>query len=109
MTDRRGPPFVRIMELDTLIRDLSVPELTRLDHLVRGRLAALSDDGNGPTLTRRQREVADLVVFGCTNAEIAKMLAISANAVKKHVSRLLALLDASNRTELATALTRLAA
>ena len=52
-------------------------------------------------LTPRQREVAELVAHGCTNAEIAKMLDISANAVKKHVSRVLAACDASNRTELA--------
>jgi DNA-binding NarL/FixJ family response regulator len=37
------------------------------------------------------------------------MLAISANAVKKHVSRLLELLEASNRTELASQLARRAA
>ena len=52
-------------------------------------------------LTTRQREVVELVAHGCTNAEIAKMLGVSANAVKKHVSRVLALLDVTNRTELA--------
>ena len=54
-------------------------------------------------------EIAELVVHGCTNPEIAQMLAISANAVKKHVSRLLALQGASNRTELASQLARRAA
>ena len=49
----------------------------------------------------RQREVVELVAHGCTNAEIGKMLDISANAVKKHVSRVLALLEVTNRTELA--------
>ncbi len=98
------------MELDTLILHLSLPDLTRLDGLVRERLAALSGPASdGFDLTRRQREVAELVSFGCTNAEIGTMLAISANAVKKHVSRLLALLSASNRTELATTLARRAA
>ncbi len=95
------------MELDALILHLSVPDLNRLHDLVRERLQALA--GAVPVLTRRQREVADLVTFGCTNAEIANMLAISANAVKKHVSRLLALLEASNRTELATTLAKRAA
>ena len=57
-------------------------------------------------LTRRQREVIELVVCGCTNAEIADMLAISANAVKKHVSRVLAILHVSNRTELAAFVSR---
>ncbi|MBL0216824.1 MAG: response regulator transcription factor [Myxococcales bacterium] len=98
------------MQLDTLILQLSLPDLTRLDGLVRDRLATLSGTADGGLeLTRRQREVAELVGFGCTNAEIGRMLAISANAVKKHVSRLLALLSASNRTELATTLARRAA
>ena len=107
MTFRPGPPFVLGMELDALILRLTLPELHRLDALVRGRLTLLS--GAGPALTSRQREVAELVAFGCTNAEIGNMLSISANAVKKHVSRLLDLLDASNRTELASTLTKRAA
>jgi DNA-binding CsgD family transcriptional regulator len=94
------------MELERLIDDLSVEDLTRLDNRIRCRLAVLA---GGPTLTARQGEVAELVVFGCTNAEIAAMLRISANAVKKHVSRLLELLEASNRTELASHLARRAA
>lgn len=95
------------MELQRLIDELSVEELTRLDDHIRGRLAALA--GPAVALTTRQREIAELVVHGCTNPEIAQMLAISANAVKKHVSRLLALLEASNRTELASQLARRAA
>lgn len=95
------------MELDTQILALSLPELSRLEALIRGRMSTLA--GEGPALTSRQREVAELVGFGCTNAEIGRMLRISANAVKKHVSRLLELLDASNRTELASTLSRRAA
>jgi DNA-binding NarL/FixJ family response regulator len=53
------------------------------------------------TLTPRQYEIAILVTRGCTNREIGTMLGISVNAVKKHVSRMLVALDASNRTELA--------
>ncbi len=95
------------MELDALILRLTLPELHRLNALIRGRLTLLT--GPVPALTSRQREVAELVAFGCTNAEIGNMLLISANAVKKHVSRLLELLEASNRTELATTLANLAA
>lgn len=78
-------------------------ELTTIAVYVSIRLAMLGgapDDGLA-TLTPRQREVAELVAHGCTNHEIAQMLAISANAVKKHVSRVLAALEVSNRTELA--------
>jgi DNA-binding NarL/FixJ family response regulator len=55
----------------------------------------------GMALTRRQYEIVILVTRGCTNPEIGAMLGISVNAVKKHVSRVLVVVDASNRTELA--------
>jgi hypothetical protein len=42
-----------------------------------------------------------LVARGSTNAEIARLLSISPDAVKKHVSRALAALEVSNRAELA--------
>lgn len=49
-------------------------------------------------LTVRQIEVRDLVVEGLKNAEIADRLGISRQAVKQHVSRLLAKHAVSNRT-----------
>jgi DNA-binding NarL/FixJ family response regulator len=61
----------------------------------------VADQGLVVPLTSRQHEVALLVSRGCTNREIADMLAISTNAVKKHVSRVLDAIGASNRTELA--------
>lgn len=79
-------------------------ELTTIAAYISIRIAILGlglADGSLDVLTPRQREVADLVAHGCTNHEIANMLAISANAVKKHVSRVLSVLEVSNRTELA--------
>lgn len=52
-------------------------------------------------LTDRQIEVRDLVVEGLNNAEIADRLGISRQAVKQHVSRLLAKYAVSNRTAFA--------
>ncbi|MDQ3340064.1 MAG: LuxR C-terminal-related transcriptional regulator [Myxococcota bacterium] len=79
--------------------------LTTIAAYVSIRIAILGlafDDARSiDSLTPRQREVAELVAHGCTNIEIARMLKISPNAVKKHVSRVLAVLDVSNRTELA--------
>jgi len=69
------------------------------------RLAALGIesliDHAQQRLSARQREIAFLVARGCTNAEIAGMLGCSSHAVKKQVSRVLALLEVSNRAELA--------
>jgi DNA-binding CsgD family transcriptional regulator len=64
------------------------------------RLAQI-DDPVQAELTPRQYEVATLVGRGFTNVEIAELLAISPNAVKKHLSRVFAALQVSNRTELA--------
>ena len=49
-------------------------------------------------LTARQREVLQLLAQGANNHEIATRLTISVRTVKWHVSSLLALLDADNRT-----------
>ena len=52
-------------------------------------------------LTRREREVLDLICAGHTNAEIAGRLFISVKTVDHHVSAVLAKLDAPTRGEAA--------
>jgi DNA-binding CsgD family transcriptional regulator len=58
-------------------------------------------------LTRREREVLDLICAGHTNAEIAAKLFISPKTVDHHVSSVLAKLDAPTREVAATHATRL--
>lgn len=53
------------------------------------------------SLTRRQRQVLDLLAEGCTNREIAGRLGIAEATVKLHVHHILRALGASNRTEAA--------
>jgi DNA-binding NarL/FixJ family response regulator len=55
-------------------------------------------------LTPRRREVAELMVKGLTNQEIADVLGIGAGTVKTHVARILEALEVSNRTEAVLAL-----
>ncbi len=53
----------------------------------------------GTDLTRREREVLNLMVKGQTNAEIARQLTLSPSTVNFHVSNILAKLGTTNRTE----------
>lgn len=55
-------------------------------------------------LTPRQRDVARYVSLGRTNAEVALMLGMSENTVKKHLKDVFACLETGNRTELAVLL-----
>lgn len=59
-------------------------------------------EGNGlGGLSRRQREVAELVAEGLTNAAIGRRLCLAEDTVKKYVSRALASAGCRSRTELA--------
>jgi DNA-binding CsgD family transcriptional regulator len=58
-------------------------------------------------LTRREREVLDLICAGCTNAEIAERLYISAKTVDHHVSAVLAKLGTPTRNAAAAEAARL--
>lgn len=55
-------------------------------------------------LTPRRFEVLEFVARGLTNREIAKVMGISTNTVKAHVTGVLETLDLTNRTEAAIAL-----
>jgi DNA-binding NarL/FixJ family response regulator len=50
-------------------------------------------------LTRRQREILQLVAQGQTNAEIARQLVLSPRTVEMHVGNMLAALDSRSRAE----------
>jgi len=54
-----------------------------------------------PHLTRRQLEVLDLVTQGKTNKEIAKLIGVSDETIKNHISSIFKALGVSSRTEAA--------
>lgn len=54
-----------------------------------------------PTLTRRQREVAEMVAAGMSNKEIAAKLVISLRTAEGHVESILTKLDFTTRTQIA--------
>lgn len=85
--------------VDRLARDevLIPSELARaLMRRVRG--AATSRREAPICLTPRERDVLGLLAQGCSNKQIARRLAVSEHGVKRHVTNLLAKLNAPNRT-----------
>ncbi len=55
--------------------------------------------GEGPHLTPRQRDVLNLMADGKSNKEIARILGLAEGTIKLHVTGLLKVLDANNRTQ----------
>jgi DNA-binding NarL/FixJ family response regulator len=104
-----------------LLKDTPPPEIVRaIEHVHAGegslspsvarRLIALVGDDGGRredarvrlnALSAREREVADGVGRGCSNAEIGADLHMSVATVKAHVSRLLVKLEVENRVQVA--------
>ncbi|MFE2413651.1 response regulator [Kitasatospora sp. NPDC059408] len=63
--------------------------------------AALTTIGPADELTTREREIAELVADGATNAEIGAGLFISPGTVKNHLANIQRKLDARNRVGIA--------
>jgi NarL family two-component system response regulator LiaR len=79
---------------------------TIIDPTVASRLVRAIADGARPVteadrLTRREREVLELITRGRSNKRIALELGISEKTVKTHVGHLLAKLGVSDRTQAA--------
>ena len=80
-------------ERDRAVLDLLLPHLVRLRRRVRRSVdAALR-------LTPREREVLELVAQGRRNTEVASLLNISADTVRKHLENAYAELGVHTRTE----------
>ena len=69
--------------------------------LRRSPVADQAPDPQVEALSPREREVLALLGEGRSNADIAARLYLSEGTVKGHVSRLMAVLDCQNRTQLA--------
>lgn len=77
----------------------AVPELARLERIAASPASAPADPG----LSRREREVLDLVAHGLSNRLIAERLFLSERTVARHAGSILAKLGVPSRSA-ATAL-----
>ncbi|HEX6386685.1 MAG TPA: response regulator transcription factor [Anaerolineae bacterium] len=90
-------------ELAQAIRDAAAGKSTMAPEAVQALINVVtSPPPPGLDLTKREREVLALLVMGQSNRQIAKQLQVSPSTVKNHVSRILAKLGVSTRTEAAT-------
>jgi len=61
----------------------------------------LKNDKSRPALTKRHKEILQLVAKGFTNSEISERVGIGADCVKAHLKTLFARLGVANRSEAA--------
>ncbi|WP_243793426.1 LuxR C-terminal-related transcriptional regulator [Saccharopolyspora gloriosae] len=69
--------------------------------LKRTTRSVAPDELTATTLTKREREIAELVAQGRTNKEIAETLVIAQRTVEGHVQHILTKLDFSSRAQIA--------
>src|SRR5262249_22315109 len=94
-----------------LLKNVLSEELARAIHAVHAGqqyippeiARRLSEHVPGSELTARETEVLSLLVKGLSNKEIGDLLGFTENTAKFHVKSILAKLQASDRTEAATA------
>ena len=85
------------MELEEAVRHALVPMPLEDTGGSRKPAACLP----GIALTRREREVAEMIVSGLNNREIAEALVIAEGTAERHVSNILRKLGFSSRTQIA--------
>ena len=71
-----------------------------LDHAPARRTAETSTHGPASVLTRREREVAELVAEGLSDRQIATRLVIAQRTAESHVGNILRKLDFTSRTQI---------
>lgn len=99
-----------------LVREmLDAPVTLPVDHgfgpaLPRAEMAGrAADETLLATLSERERRIAQLLIEGRSNREIAEILVVSPETVKTHVARILRKLGAANRVEAVSRLLRISA
>ena len=104
LKDTRTPQFHQALRAVNSGDAILTPRITR-ELLNRHMLSPVSPQQHAAQrrlerLSPREREVAELVAEGLTNAEIAQRLVLAPDSVKKNVTRILTKLDLRDRVQL---------
>ncbi len=89
--DYPGVEFIGLVGFDTMHQKFVLLEIDQ----------EANDSDGGRELSKREREVLQLVALGCTNFQIARKMAITENTVKAHLQNIFAKLKVQSRTEAA--------
>ena len=103
MSGERTEPFDRVAGMllgadDYIVKPFSPDELlARVRRLLRSSTAAPAKQAR--VLTRREREVLDLLAAGLSHTEIATSLVLAPKTCAKHIERILVKLDVHSRAQ----------
>lgn len=103
MSGERTEPFDRVAGMllgadDYIVKPFSPDELlARVRRLLRSSTAAPAKQAR--VLTRREREVLDLLAAGLSHTEIATSLVLAPKTCAKHIERILEKLDVHSRAQ----------
>jgi PAS domain S-box-containing protein len=102
ISERKRTELELITAIEAAMQDSSWLSRNIMDKLAALRSSQAPASGPPPAsveLTRREREVIELIARGRTDAAIAQALSLSRNTVRNHVARLYAKIGAHNRSE----------
>jgi DNA-binding NarL/FixJ family response regulator len=101
---KRTRPEELVAAVHTIARgdSLLAPSVTRLviDRMAQQPLPELAAEAKLDGLTRREREVLELVARGLSNREIATQLFVEESTVRTHVKRIQTKLDLRDRVQI---------
>jgi DNA-binding NarL/FixJ family response regulator len=95
----------RAMTLEQAVEYALGARATAPDEIIRSEEQS-ADEPPEYSLTRREREVADLIGWGLTNRQISSELSISEHTVENHVHKILEKLQLRSRAQVAAWATR---
>jgi DNA-binding NarL/FixJ family response regulator len=88
------------------MRDEARRELRKLGARAEARGPAAADDSGVGSLTKREREISELIADRMTNKQIASQLFLSEKTIESHIRNVFNKLGASSRVEVARIIER---